>query len=85
MPVHDWTRVEAGIFHDFHTVWAVAIRNALNDGLLPKGYYVMAIMPLFLRPDRYVNVPLESTYQDRYRSMPQFWRDILEGRHSGNS
>lgn len=20
MPVHDWTRVEAGIFHDFHDV-----------------------------------------------------------------
>ena len=39
MPVHDWTRVEAGIFHDFHTVWAVAIRNALNEGLLPEGYY----------------------------------------------
>ena len=42
MPVHDWTRVDAGIFHDFHTVWAVAIRNALNEGLLPQGYYAMA-------------------------------------------
>jgi hypothetical protein len=253
MPVHDWTRVEAGIFHDFHTVWAVAIRNALNEGLLPEGYYVMAEqhagraiadiltlhasseaaepswlppdtggmavaeapprvrrkqtiqptilsrrrslairhvsghrlvalieivsignkdrsrhvedlvdkavsalergvhlllvdlfppglhdpsgihgsicqsldeagepyalptdapltlasyaagsvvdiyfehlavgsilaeMPLFLRPDRYVNVPLESTYQASYRSMPAFWRDVLEGRSSGLS
>jgi hypothetical protein len=42
MPVHDWTRVEAGIFHDFHTVWTVALRNTLNDGLLPQGYYVLA-------------------------------------------
>jgi hypothetical protein len=24
-------------------------------------------MPLFLRPDRYINVPLESTYQEAYR------------------
>ncbi len=37
-------------------------------------------MPLFLRPDRYVNVPLEATYQEAYRGMPAFWRDVLEGR-----
>jgi hypothetical protein len=37
-------------------------------------------MPLFLRPDRYVNAPLESTYQTAYRGMPAFWRDVLEGR-----
>jgi hypothetical protein len=42
MPVHDWTRVEAGIFHDFHTVWIGTIRNALNEGLLPEGYYALA-------------------------------------------
>jgi hypothetical protein len=37
-------------------------------------------MPLFLRPDRYVNVPLEATYQEAYRGMPAFWREVLEGR-----
>jgi hypothetical protein len=42
MPVHDWTRVEAGIFHDFHTVWIGHIRTALNEGLLPQGYYALA-------------------------------------------
>jgi hypothetical protein len=42
MPVHDWTRVEAGIFHDFHTVWSGALRSALNEGLLPPGYYALA-------------------------------------------
>jgi hypothetical protein len=42
MPVHDWSRVGAGIFHDFHCSWIVAIRNALNDGLLPGDYYAMA-------------------------------------------
>jgi hypothetical protein len=36
-------------------------------------------MPLFLRPDRYVNVPLEATYQTAYRGMPAFWRNVLEG------
>lgn len=41
MPVHDWTRVDAGIFHDFHNVWIGELRNALNGGLLPSGYYAL--------------------------------------------
>jgi hypothetical protein len=35
-------------------------------------------MPLFLRPDRYINVPLEPTYQAAYDGMPAFWRGVLE-------
>jgi hypothetical protein len=42
MPVHDWTRLEPGDFHDFHQCWIVEIRNALNRGLLPQGYIAMA-------------------------------------------
>jgi Protein of unknown function (DUF4058) len=41
MPVHDWTRVFAGIFHDFHREWISTIKHALNNGLLPKGYYAL--------------------------------------------
>lgn len=41
MPVHDWTRVTAGTFHDFHNAWITELRNALNDGLLPEGYYAL--------------------------------------------
>jgi hypothetical protein len=42
MPVHDWTRVDAGIFHDFHHEWISTLRRALNDGLLPPDYYALA-------------------------------------------
>ena len=42
MPVHDWTRVSGGTFHDFHYSWVLEIKRALKRGLLPKGYYVMA-------------------------------------------
>jgi hypothetical protein len=42
MPIHDWTRVEAGIFHDFHHEWISTIRRALNSGLLPPEYYALA-------------------------------------------
>ncbi len=38
MPVHDWHRVEASLFHHFHQRWTIAICDALNGGLLPAGY-----------------------------------------------
>src|SRR5438105_12161936 len=37
MPIHDWTRVPAGLFHDFHQSWSIRIKDALNAGRLPKG------------------------------------------------
>jgi hypothetical protein len=42
MPIHDWTRVNAGIFHDFHHDWITTIKRALNSGVLPSDYYALA-------------------------------------------
>lgn len=42
MPIHDWTKVKAGTFHNFHVLWTTAITNSLNGGLLPEGYFAMA-------------------------------------------
>ena len=42
MPVHDWTRVEAGVFHSFHSAWITHLMGCLNGGLLPDGYYALA-------------------------------------------
>lgn len=42
MAIHDWSNVDAGIFHDFHQAWTIEIRNALNDGELPAGYFALA-------------------------------------------
>ncbi|HEX5446878.1 MAG TPA: DUF4058 family protein [Pirellulales bacterium] len=41
MLIHDWTRVDAGIFHDFHQSWMPAIKHALNGGRLPADYYAL--------------------------------------------
>jgi hypothetical protein len=41
MPIHDWTCVDAGIFHHFHQLWTGHISDSLNGGLLPAGYYAM--------------------------------------------
>jgi len=41
MPIHDWTRVISGAYHDFHNAWITELRNALNGGVLPKGFYAL--------------------------------------------
>lgn len=42
MPIHDWSRVGAGIFHHFHQNWIIQIAHALNSGVLPPDYYALA-------------------------------------------
>jgi hypothetical protein len=42
MPVHDWTRVDAGIFHDFHLGWIGEMRRVLNSGQMPPDVYALA-------------------------------------------
>lgn len=52
MPIHDWTRVNAGTFHDFHQDWTIEIRRTLNRGVLPPGYIAMADQRVIgLEPD----------------------------------
>jgi hypothetical protein len=59
MPIHDWTRVDAGTFHDFHQGWTIEIRNKLNSGVLPDGYFAMA--------DQRVNGPEPDIFALRLR------------------
>ena len=42
MPIHDWQRVDAGVFHDFHIAWIASLSQALNQGILPADYYALA-------------------------------------------
>src|SRR5947209_17708518 len=42
MPLHDWTAVDAGIFHNLHLAWIWEIKKVLNGGLLPDGYYALS-------------------------------------------
>jgi len=41
MPIHDWTRVDAGLFHAFHHQWIGALCDALNAGGLPPDYFAL--------------------------------------------
>ncbi len=42
MPVHEWSRVEAGLFHHFHHSWIEELQRALNAKVLPPDYYALA-------------------------------------------
>lgn len=41
MPIHDWTKVQPGIFHAFHHRWISALSDTLNGGKLPADYYAL--------------------------------------------
>jgi hypothetical protein len=42
MAIHDWSRVSAGVFHDFHHSWIAHLRDALNSRVLPSDFYAMS-------------------------------------------
>lgn len=41
MPIHDWSCVDSGIFHDFHQAWTIEIINAMNGGGLGAGIFAV--------------------------------------------
>lgn len=50
----------------------IYLEHVAIGALLPE-------MPLFLRPDRYINLPLQPWYDSAYNGMPVYWRQVLEG------
>jgi len=42
MPMHNWKKVSSNLFHDFHLGWIASLRTALNQQLLPQGYFARA-------------------------------------------
>jgi hypothetical protein len=41
MPIHDWTRVDADLFHAFRHRWLGALCDALNAGRLPEDHFAL--------------------------------------------
>ncbi len=58
MPVHDWTRVYAGLLHDFHQSWSIRIKDAMNAGLLPAG--LSALVEQKAGPKQYYVLTVDS-------------------------
>jgi hypothetical protein len=58
---------------------------AFVGGPVPEAYIqstavgqTLIDMPLFLDPDEYVSVPLQSTYQSAWEAVPAVWQRVLE-------
>ncbi len=43
--IHDWTRVSAGDWHNFHLSWIAEFKRVLNHRVLPDGYYAQVEKP----------------------------------------
>ncbi len=41
MPMHDWTRADDGVFHQFHQDFVAQLARRLNAGLLPDPLYAL--------------------------------------------
>jgi hypothetical protein len=46
MPIHDWTRVDAGLCHDFHQSWTSTLCDHLNRSGLPSDHFALIEKPI---------------------------------------
>ncbi len=63
MPVHDWTRVDAGLFHAFHQGWVITLANALNSGGLPSDYFAL--------PEQSIHGPIPDVLTLQLAALPE--------------
>jgi len=63
MPLHDWTRVPAGLFHDFHQSWSIRLKDKLNADRLPDG--IVALVEQRAGPRETDVLAVETRGEDR--------------------
>lgn len=88
---HDRRGIHAG-FWEFRSAEAHGVSaerplgfSAYRSDTVPTAYFepiavgdALPEMPIFLTPDLYVNVPLEATYMESWRGVPQRWKEVIE-------
>jgi hypothetical protein len=77
MPIHDWTLVDAGLFHDFHQDWTIELRQSLNAGLLQKGLTARVLQDGAFQAGSSIP-PLEETYRNSWAVFPADLKPLLE-------
>ena len=70
MPVHDWTRVDRSLFHDFYLSWVSGLSCRLNGGVLPSAYYALC-------------ENLRDGYQPKFLELPEPTRDYKDAGRPG--
>jgi len=71
MPVHDWTRVDAGLFHAFHQRWIGALCDRLNAGGLPSDYFAL--------PEQNIRGPIPDVLTLKLSTGPQEYAESNGG------
>ena len=81
MPIHDWTRVDAGIFHAFHHEWITELSRAESRHFARQllcmrcpEQHAAVFCPDVLA----LQLPLEPTYQTAFEAVPRQWRRVME-------
>ena len=65
MPIHDWSRIPAGVFHHIHQDWSIEIARALNRGKLPKGLSALVEQQAGPRDPALTSMTTEEIYAAR--------------------
>ena len=77
MPMHDWTRVEAGIYHDFHFEWISRIKAAVNSRL-PTDYFALAEQHAAgFGPDVLTLQHDEPSSGSAWQAVPRRWQEVI--------
>jgi hypothetical protein len=88
MPIHDWTRLEAGEFGDepFELPPGEPLTVAsFIGGDIPVAYVEsvgvgdpLPLLPIFLSETRYIPAPLEATYQHAWAVFPALLKELID-------
>lgn len=92
--IHDPGGMHGAVWDRFDPDQAYALPSEQSLSLAayaagtPPGAYVDHLsvgdplpgMPLFLTARQYIELPLEPTYAAAYQGVPEFWREVIEGR-----
>ena len=68
--------VDAGVLHRGPDTRGIRQRGGSGPGGMPE-------MPLFLTPDQYVRLTLETAYQSAWEAVPTFWQNVLQNSRLG--
>jgi hypothetical protein len=60
VPIHDWTRVDAGLFHAFRFGWITSLSSALNNGVLPSDYFALIEQRIQRPTEHFLDLQLPS-------------------------
>jgi hypothetical protein len=66
MPMHDWSRVDPGLFQSFRSSWISQLSSTLNQRTLPNDYYAL-MQPAALSVEEIIARPGDVPFREPWR------------------